>query len=236
MFIGVADADLSCLRQGDILRDIPFPRLASAEISLLGKIIPDFPPRPVPVIAVVTNTHRDDPNWLVAQIPVRLSYCAVITQCCDLELRNGTLRMPAFAVARLITIPKSIASDPQRLTSLRGNKDPRSGTDPGYINFFHIPAHPQMGSSEWIVDYNQVVSIPGREFPAVLTRKILQMEDDWRVKFKIKLALCLARMTDEERKAGIEIRGSGSKRRWSSRRQRHLRQKLNRMPAVGGHA
>jgi hypothetical protein len=30
------------------------------------------------------------------------------------------------------------------------------------------------------------------------------MEDDWRVKFKIKLATCLARLTDEERAAGLE--------------------------------
>jgi hypothetical protein len=59
-------------------------------------------------------------------------------------------------------------------------------------------------NKEWIVDYNQTVCIPGREFPMVLSRKILQMEDDWRVKFKIKLAICLARLTDEERSAGLE--------------------------------
>jgi hypothetical protein len=52
--------------------------------------------------------------------------------------------------------------------------------------------------------YNQAVSIPGREFPFIVSRKILQMEDEWRVKFKIKLAICFARLTDEERTAGRE--------------------------------
>jgi hypothetical protein len=101
-------------------------------------------------------------------------------------------------------IPKAIASDSQRHASLRTNKDPRSGSDTGYISFFHIPAHDRLRGREWIVDFNQTLCIPGREFPAIMNRKVLQMEDEWRVKFKIKLATCLARLTDEERAAGLE--------------------------------
>jgi hypothetical protein len=202
MFLDVVDK--TSLRQGDILEGIPFPRLSSAEISLLGKIYEETSQPAVPKLSAVTSTHRDDSSWLVAQVPVRLSFCAIISQCCDLEPKNSQLRMPAFAVARLIPIPKSIGEDTQRLSSLRSNKDPRSGSDPGYINFFHIPKHDRLENKEWIVDYNQTVCIPGREFPSVLSKKILQMEDDWRVKFKIKLAICLARLTDEERSAGLE--------------------------------
>jgi hypothetical protein len=214
-------ADVTCLRQGDILEGIPFPRLSSAEISVLGRMSAEAMQPAVPKLAAVTNVHREDQNWLTAQIPVRLSFCAVITQCCDLELQNGQLRMPAFAVSRLIQIPKNIASDVQRLTSLRTNKDPRVGRDPGYINFFYIPPNPRLENKEWVVDYNQVTCLPGREFPAVLSRKILQMDDSSRVKFKIKLATCLARLTEEERGAGLEdpwigrqmefLRGDGEK-------------------------
>lgn len=202
MFLQVADAD--CLRQGDILQGIPFPRLASGEVAILGRLTPETSQPDVPKLSAITNTHREDQNWLLAQVPVRLSYCAIVSQCCDLEPRNGKLDIPTFAAARLRPIPKAILSDPQRLASLRANKDPRGGSDPGYINLFHIPAHVLLDKKEWIVDYNQIFCIPREEFPSILKRKILQMEDDWRVKFKIKLATCLTRMTDEEIKAGLE--------------------------------
>jgi hypothetical protein len=202
MFVGVADT--TCLRQGDILEGIPFPRLAAGEMSILGIISHETPQPHVPCLTAATMTHRDDSSWISAQVPVRLSYCAIISQCCDLEARNGRMVIPTFALARLISIPQSIISDAQRLASLRSNKDPRVGSDPGFINFFHVPSHSRLDGREWIVDYNQIVSVPGREFPAILSKKILQMENDWRVKFKVKLATCLARLTEEERSAGLE--------------------------------
>ncbi len=154
---------MTCLRQGDVLEGVPFPRLASAEISILGRISPEPSQPAVPKLSAVTNPHREDQNWLVAQVPVRLSFCAIISQCCDLEPRHGELRIPTFAVARLIPIPRHISSDPQRLASLRSNKDPRSGSDPGYINFFHIAAHDRLERLEWVVDYNQIICVPGKE-------------------------------------------------------------------------
>jgi hypothetical protein len=202
MFVPVADE--KCLRQGDILDGVLFPRLASSEISLLGKLPLNATQVAVPNLSANTTSHRDDHGWLHAQIPARLSFCAVVSHCCDLELRNGRMTMPSFVVARLIPVPKSILEDEQRLASLRANKDPRNGRDPGYLNFFHIANNPNLDNKEWVVDYNQTVSIPGREFEAALQRKILEMDDVVRVKFKLKLAVCFARLTAEEREAGLE--------------------------------
>jgi len=120
--------------------------------------------------------------------------------------------MPAFAVARLIPIPRGISEDPQKLASLRLNKDPRNPKHPAYINSFPIQAHSRLEGKEWVVDYNQTIAIPGSEFPSIRRHKILQMENDYRVKFKIKLAgwlagwlaACLTRLMDEEREAGLE--------------------------------
>jgi len=200
----VSAADMSCLRQGDILDGILFPRLSSTETRILGRISSGPSQPTVPSLSAVTATHRDDPQWLVAQVPVRVSFCAVIPQCCDLEPRNGQLMLPTFALARLIPVPKQILTDPQRLASLRSNKDPRVGTDPGYINFFYVESRPELNGREWVVDFNQTICIPGREFPAILQSKKLQMENEWRMKFKIKLAICLARTTDEERASALE--------------------------------
>jgi hypothetical protein len=63
---------------------------------------------------------------------------------------------------------------------------------------FYIPPHEKLGAVEWTVDYNQVFSIPSAEYPDILANRVLQMTDDARVRFKIKLAWCLGRLTDEE--------------------------------------
>jgi hypothetical protein len=198
----VQDADTTCLRQGDVLKDIPYPLLSSQEVAILGRFVegPDSP-RP---LAAIARVHRNDPNWLTAQVPVRLSYCCVASQCCDLEPRHEKIRMPAFVVARLIQVPAQIIADTQRLASLRANKDPRVQNDPGFLNLFHVSAHDCIGSQEWVVDFNQLLSIPSSEFPGILGRKILQMNDRSRVKFKIKFAASLARITEDERAAGLE--------------------------------
>jgi hypothetical protein len=197
------DADMTCLRQGDILRDVPIPLLASPEIAVLGRIDATASGS-APALSPLTKAHRKDPNWLTAQLPVRRCYCVVMSQCCDLAPRNERILMPAFAVGRLIPIPNGISEDPKSLESLRANKDPRNPGDPGFINLFYFPRHERLDNAEWMVDFNQCASIPSTEFPAILDRKILQMEDPWRVKSKIKLAASYARLTDEERDSGLE--------------------------------
>jgi hypothetical protein len=197
------DADMTCLRQGDILRDIPIPLLASAEITFLGRIDPTGS-GPTPALSPLTKAHRNDRTWLTAQLPIRRCYCVVMSQCCDLVPRNQRIPMPSFAVGRLIPIPKGILEDPDRLERLKANKDPRSPNGPGFVNLFYFPPHERLDNAEWMVDFNQGASIPCTEFPAILNQKILQMEDSWRVKFKIKLAVSYARLTDEERNQGLE--------------------------------
>jgi hypothetical protein len=201
-----AQTDQGCLRQGDILAEIPFPRLSAKDVLILGSVAQGERRATGITLAPATHTHRDDPGWLTGQLPIRTTFCIIISQCCDLEPRHGRIETPAFAVARLIAVPKRIVEDPQRLARLRANKDPRDSSDHGYINLFHIPAHSSLQGREWVVDYNQLLSIPSIDFPGVLARKILQMDDASRVKFKIKLAASLGRLTDEEIKANLHER------------------------------
>jgi hypothetical protein len=87
---------------------------------------------------------------------------------------------------------------------LRANKDPRNSEDSGYIDYFHLPAHEGIGGVEWAVDFSQIVFLPGVEYQYLLRRKVLQLLDRERVKFKIKLAAYLSRLTDEEHELGLE--------------------------------
>jgi len=132
------------------------------------------------------------------QLEARVGFAAVISQCCDLEPRQGNrINQPTIAVARILPVPKSIIDTPGELEKLRSNSDPRIA-GASYLNLFHIVAHPAVGGQEWMADFGQVFSIPSDEFPAIMPRKVLQMDDGMRIQFKIRLAASFARFTEEE--------------------------------------
>ncbi len=63
-----------------------------------------------------------------------------------------------------------------------------TGPAPGFIDYFYVAPHQRLENKEWMVDFSQITSLPKSEFPEILKRKILQMDDRSRVKLKIKLA------------------------------------------------
>lgn len=196
----VKDADMTCLRQGDILKDIPYPLLDTVEIRLLAATLVADGGNPTAFRAAEIK-YRDAPAWICQSI-TRIGFAAVISQCCDIEPHHGKIGQPTIAFARLVPVPPGPAKDSRRLESLRANKYPLDTNDPGYVNLYHIPACDVLDGREWVVDYNQVLSIPRSEFPAIMARKILQMSDDARIRFKIKLAASFGRLMPEEEASG----------------------------------
>ena len=138
------------------------------------------------------------------QVKTRLAPGAVISHCCELELRNGKCLLPTIGLARILPVKPSIIGNAQKLVSLRGNKDPRDPNDQCYLDYFYLAAHGALAGTENVVDFSQISSIPGSEYSSLLSRKVLQLLDRERVKFKIKLAAYLGRLTDEEASAGLE--------------------------------
>lgn len=205
MYVAPAAMETACFRQGDILRAVPFP-IIDGEMSVLSRIDHEGGVQtPHPKVLVIPTEHRNTRDCITAQIKMRLSLGAVLAHCCELELRNGKCLLPAIPVARLVPVKPSISNDEARIASLRGNKDPRNTDNPGYIDYFYLAAHEQLNNMEWVVDYCQISSVPSTEYAALLRRKVLQLSDRDRVKFKIKLAAFMGgRLTDEELRQGLE--------------------------------
>jgi len=195
--------ELDCLRQGDILKRIPFPLLAMGSLQVLGRISSAATELSYPNIDAILSTHRNDPNYFTGQVLMRLSFGAVISQCCELEPRNGKLIGSSFSIARLIQVKDNILADSEKLASLKANRDPRSSA-PGFFDYFYVEPHERLDGKEWMVDYSQIVSLPKSEFPGILAHKILQMDDRSRVRFKMKLAAYLGRLTEEETRDKLE--------------------------------
>jgi hypothetical protein len=200
MFLADADVGRQCLRQGDILEGILFPLLAADSILFLGS---RQPARDGAALAIRPKeiALRNSPAWM-CQVMTRIAYAAVISQCCDLEPHDGRIIRPTIALARLVEVPQSARRDEARLKNLKANKYPFNPEDPGYLHYFYVPTQERLGNHDWVIDYGQVLSIPSSEFPAVLGQRLLQMTDDCRIRFKVKLAAAYGRFTPEEEDSG----------------------------------
>ena len=196
--------DYGSLRQGDILEGVPFPQLDLQMLHLLGKIPPDTNYNSQPNINPVTQELRRDREWLTAVLPIRFGLSIVLSNCCDLALRNGKIPAPVFTLARLHLIPDSFRNNADSFNSLRANKDPRDENDPGYIDYFYLEPHEQLNGVDWRVHFNQVSTLPTTDLTLLLGKKILQLDDRTRMKFKIKLGYTYFRANDEEEAAGLE--------------------------------
>ena len=171
---------------------------------VLGGIAHDYDFATLPDISPKTHEHRADREWLTIQVPARFCLCAVLSNCCDLEPRNGRVPAQVVSLARLRPISPDIRRDAERFGSLRANKDPRDQEDAGYIGYFYLEPHALLQNQDWIVQFEQVVGIPSTDIALLLRKKILQLDDRTRVKFKIKLGVTFLRINNEEIAAGLE--------------------------------
>lgn len=201
---GTIEFDETSLRQGDILAGVPFALMENGKTHILGAIAQDYDYYTLPSISPTTHQHRSDGGWVTVQLPARFGLCAVLSNCCDLEPRDGRVQTHAVTLARLRPVSAATRNDPARFESLTANRDPRDATNPGYIDYFYLEPHPHMGGTDWNVHFNQVVTLPTTDIELLLRKKVLQLDDRTRVKFKIKLAYAFGRISEGEVAAGLE--------------------------------
>lgn len=193
------------LRQGDVLAGVPFPYASLLQQQLIGELTPkkhlDFP-------AIVAKMHgisagSQEASFFTGQAPMKLSFCAVLTQCCELvpNTKGKINFVQTISVCRLTTLTAAMKNDPDKLLAIRSNSDPRKAG--GYKNYFFYGAGLELGPEELMADFSQTACIPSREFPDAMASKVLQLDDRSRMKFKIKLGVFNAKPTDEEVAANI---------------------------------
>jgi len=67
-----------------------------------------------------------------------------------------------------------------------------------------LEPHALLQEFDWRVHFNQVVSLPTTDIALLLRKKILELDDRTRMKFKIKLGFTLMRTNDDELQTGLE--------------------------------
>jgi hypothetical protein len=183
------------LRQGDIVFGLFYPILNCTNLFLIGRAMPTAPDDPCDISPLTVQT-KPYGNTLTAQINVVRSHSIVLSQCCDLELRDGRLSSPAFVVSPLTPVPYTIRTNALNLERLQRN----SLTD--YSSLYYIRAQAPL-IEDCMVDFSTVASVTNKDYSLALSGKVLQMTDAERVRFKTKLAAHFGRPTEEEIQAGL---------------------------------
>jgi hypothetical protein len=187
------------LRQGDIIAGVPFPL---ARLQPSPKFLGTYAAGSNEAAELKASVEQIGRTWwLTAQINTSISTCAVLSQDCNVDPGQRP-PPPSFLLCRLGVVPESIRGSPARYEVLKENPDPY-GERPGYLAFFYIGEHPELGPGEYVADFSQVMTVLWKDYNEILNRKVLEMDDLLRARFRVKAGAFLGRPTKEESAAGI---------------------------------
>ena len=193
-FLGEVDA--TQLRQGDLVRGVFRLRPRCSSLQVLGELAPDPSDGPMAgTFALVKPTN----SLYKVLTPASPGPCIILSQCCDLQPRDGSGRSlvyPPVTLAPVTNLPGDLSRHPERLDALTEN---RSGDFQGLYYLGCLPK----GDAAKVVDFRLAFSLPAADYRWLLDRKVSQMTDPERVRFKRKLAEFFGRPTQEERDSGL---------------------------------
>lgn len=186
--------DVTTLRQGDIIADVLFP-LARMDkpVVFLGT----YSETSGQLEPVTEQTRKS--RYQLAQLHATVTLCAVFSQDCDVDPKQER-PPPAFVLCRVAQVPQSIINSPG-YANLRENANPYGESRP-YFQFFYFGALPGR-EGLFFADYGQVMTVSWTDYRHVLKKKILELEDVERSKFRVKAGAHVGRPSNEEIAAGI---------------------------------
>lgn len=188
MFIPVCDT--KSLRQGDVIKGIYYPLLKHGELSLVGRPTEAGHTQVDGIVLAASVENKKYVQGLMKFVP---TLGIVVSQCCDVQAKDGKLDVPAFVLAPIepLRFLHTIATNPDAVANLKKNHPSK------YANLFYLGDTPPIQEPS-IVNFNKVFSVQQSDYQTILTMKVLQMSDENRVQFKVKLASHFGRPTEEE--------------------------------------
>lgn len=195
MYSRVLDAQL---RQGDILGNVYYPKLDYSKAKFLGSLNTFQSP--------LAFEPQKNGSSLVAQLTFSEAFCVVLSQCCDLAIRDGEPCKTDFIVCCVLREYSRghQEKDPARFKQVRLNPLSDFGS-----SYFFARKKPLL--SHFVAELSNTFSVPKKSYPDLAARKILQLTDAERVHFKKKVASFFGRATDEETTAKLWTEASGAK-------------------------
>lgn len=186
--------DPPSLRQGDIIESIFFPVPRQASVQFLGSRVggDDVNLRLEPIVQQPPGARR---AYLSAITPGFVAHAAVVSQCCDLD---RTHPKASFVVCRLMALDRTRY---RNLEALIANVDPYGEIRP-HLQFFCLGQIAGL-EGEYLADFALTLAVPWSDYDVLLQRKIAQLDQLNRNKFRVKAGAHYGRPTPEDAAEGF---------------------------------
>jgi hypothetical protein len=191
--------DLSRLRQGDVIKWAFLPRFSNSNVLFL-------------------HEYSKDGNWIFkkkAIIETNHGYAVILSQCCEFNegkrlafslsellpfryVLNRRKKSCIINIAELVAVVKSPfrgreGRELDQIERLRSSNKIESGSKNESVNVFLFEADGTFLTEPYIADFSRVTSVSMDDMKSVLKNKVLQLGEEQRRQFQVKLAYFYAR-------------------------------------------
>lgn len=184
----------SSLRQGDIIANVFFPLTRPGLLKYLGTY-GSGTGTDISLQTFVEAPPGSTKKYVQSISHGVVAHGAVISQCCDLDKKHPRT---SFSLCRLIRF------EPQRyrkIEALTNNIDPWGPENP-HFQFFYL-GEIQGLDGEYLADFALLTSFGWSDYEFILAKKVHQLDDLNRNKFRVKVGAFFGRPTDEDTAAGL---------------------------------
>jgi hypothetical protein len=182
------------LRQGDIIANVFFPLPRPGLLKYLA-IYSSGSGTDIRVEPFVETPLGSKKRYVQAISYGVVSHGAVISQCCDLDKRHPKT---SFSLCRLIPFEQARYRNVQALIN---NIDPW-GPENAHFQFFYFGPIDGL-EGEHLADFGLLSSFGWPDYDLILNKKVHQLDDLNRNKFRVKVGAFFGRPTDEDFTAGL---------------------------------
>jgi hypothetical protein len=182
------------LRQGDIIADTFFPLTRPPLLKFLGTYGSGSGVniRLEPHVEIPLGSKK---QYMQAMVHGIIAHGAVVSQCCDLDRKHPKT---SFSLCRLIPFERHRYRNAEALVD---NIDPWGPENPHFQFFYFGPVDGLQG--DYLADFGWLTSFGWSDYDHVLGKKILQLDDLNRNKFRVKAGAFWSRPSEEDVQAGL---------------------------------
>jgi hypothetical protein len=186
--------DPPSLRQGDIIGSVFFPLTRPGLLKYLATYASgsDTNMRLEPFLEVPQGSRKSYAQSICHGV---VAHGAVISQCCDLDKKHPRT---SFSLCRLIPFEQARY---RHVEALINNIDPWGPENP-HFQFFYLGGIDGL-DGEYLADFGLLTSFGWSDYDLILRKKVHQLDDLNRNKFRVKIGAFFGRPTDEDAAAGL---------------------------------
>jgi hypothetical protein len=182
------------LRQGDIIGNVLFPLSRPAVLKYLGTYSSGAG-TDIDLKAYVDRPAGAKKDYVQCITHGVVGPGSVMSQCCDLDRKHPK---PSFSVCRIVPF---MSGQFKNVEALVNNIDPWGRENP-HFQFFYIGKVNGL-EGEYLADFGLVTSFSWADYELILGKKVHQLDDINRNRFRVKVGAFWGRPTQEDVDAGL---------------------------------